>query len=369
MKLAVINTLPIPSGEASVNRILSYLKELRRLGNDVIVISSAQSVNERGETSGVPFFNVGTRTLLGSLFRILAFTKKERFDVIILVSNSLFLIYPLVFWSRLLSIKIVLEKSEFPFVLMNKGLLNRLFASFYVNTTYRLFDGLIVMTRPLMEFFSNKVRKKCKMLEMPMTVDTERFNIVPSDNDLGEYVAYCGNMSNKKDGIVNLIESFLSVEQSHPDVKLVLIGGTDDKHYLECLKQRVLALGLKNVIFYGRVSRDEMPSLLINAKALLLARPSSLQSKGGFPTKLGEYLSTGKPVVVTAVGDIPLYLNRKNSYIVQPDDNHAFASAINEVLDNYEVALNVGKEGQILAKTVFNARVQAKRLFLYLQSL
>ena len=369
MKIAVINTLPIPSGEASVNRILSYAKELRLLGYDITLVSTACADTKTGLVSDVPFYNVGTRTLFGSLCKLFFTLKQKQFEIVIVVTSSLLLVLSLWFFSIFLHYKLVNEKSEYPFPLMKKGLLRRLYALYYVNITYRLFDGMIVMTKPLMEYYKNKVRKKCKMMYMPMTVDTERFNIVPVPNAMGDYLAYCGNMSNSKDGIVNLINSFVMVELQHPDVKLLLIGGTNDESYLNSLKQKVADLGLKNVVFYGKVSRDEMPSLLLNAKALLLARPSSLQATGGFPTKLGEYLATGKPVVVTAVGDIPLYLNRTNSYIVQPDDNELFAAAINEILDNYDKALEVGKEGKKLADTVFNAKVQTDRLDKYLLTL
>lgn len=369
MKIAVTNTLPIPSGEASVNRILSYTKELRLLGHDVSIISSARSNIKTDTIEGVVFHNVGSKNPISSLRRVLSALKKGHFEIVIVVSNSLLLIYPIAILSLFCHFKLVLEKSEFPFVLMKKGFLNRIYASFYVNTTYRLFDGLVVMTKPLMDYFASKVKRKCKMLEMPMTVDVERFHITPNPNYIGEYVAYCGNMSNKKDGIVNLIDSFVMVEQKFPNVKLVLIGGTNDNDYLEALKQRVKNLGLNNVVFYGKVPREEMPSLLMNAKALLLARPSSLQSSGGFPTKLGEYLSTGKPVVVTAVGDIPLYLNRTNSFIVPPDNNAAFAEAINDILADYPNALKIGAEGKKLADTKFNAKVQTVRLEKYLMSL
>ena len=40
MKIAIINTLPIPSGEASVNRLMSYAKGLTELGHKVILLSS-----------------------------------------------------------------------------------------------------------------------------------------------------------------------------------------------------------------------------------------------------------------------------------------------------------------------------------------
>lgn len=93
-----------------------------------------------------------------------------------------------------------------------------------------------------------------------------------------------------------------------------------------------------------------------------MARPSSLQSAGGFPTKLGEYLCTGNPVVVTAVGDIPDFLNSTNSFIVEPDNNKVFGDEIIKVLDNYEYAKRVAIRGEKTAKENFDGRVQAVRL-------
>ena len=53
---------------------------------------------------------------------------------------------------------------------------------------------------------------------------------------------------------------------------------------------------------------NEVPQLLMDSEVLALDRPNSIQAQCGFPTKLGEYLLTGNPVVVTKVGDIPLFL-------------------------------------------------------------
>ncbi|OYP41838.1 hypothetical protein CIK88_03800 [Prevotella sp. P5-50] len=226
------------------------------------------------------------------------------------------------------------------------------------------------MTKPLMEFYKGLTRNDCLFFEMPMTVDIERFEGIKEEpNLLGEYMAYCGNLSNKKDGILNLIEAFSFVAPLYPQLKLILIGGSSDNKDLDVYKERITELALNNVILYGRVDRNDMPSLLKNAKALLLARPSSLQSSGGFPTKLGEYLATGNPVVVTAVGDIPLYLNSSNSFIVEPDNNQAFAEKILEIMKDEERAREIGKAGQSLAKTVFNAKIQSHNLNNYLRSL
>jgi len=106
-----------------------------------------------------------------------------------------------------------------------------------------------------------------------------------------------------------------------------------------------------------------MPPLLCGAKVLALARPSSLQSTGGFPTKLGEYLATGKPVVVTKVADIPRYLeDGENAYLVEPDDNSAFAEKLGFVLSHYEDALQTAQKGKELTNTVFNYKIQSRRI-------
>lgn len=363
MKIALVNTLPIPSGNASVNRILSYSKELVTEGNEVTILSSARScVKTTDIIDGVLYECLGSEGHIKALFSILNKIIKNHYTIVILISNNLLLIYSLFLICKISGVKLLQEKSEFPFVLMKKGFFKQLYAKFYVNTTYKLFDGLIVMTKPLMEYFSTKVKKSCQLFEMPMTVDTDRFIIEKTKSEYGDYIAYCGDMAGNKDGVINLIEAFNLASTKLADVKLLLIGGSSHKNDLDKIQNYVASLNNDRIIFYGRAERIDIPQLLVNAKALALARPSSLQSTGGFPTKLGEYLSTGNPVIITRVGDIPKYLNDKNAFTVDPDDKKAFADAIVSVFSDYDAALRRGEEGQKLAYSVFNAKEQSKRL-------
>lgn len=293
MGLLIVNTLPIPSGQASVNRILSLGKGLVENGENVTILSAAKSVDTNfHDINGIKYVNFAhsNNRLIGyiqSLFSILRFVgrNKKTIDAIWLVSNSPLLIWPLWYACKLNGIKYLLEKSEFPFVLMKKGFFAKLWAALYVNTIYKLFDGMIIMTQPLFEYFKGLVRKDCKLIKVPMTVDMTRFDNIHAVNEYGSYAAYCGNMSGNKDGVENLIEAFSYVEAKHPDFKLLLIGGANTEDEFLRIKKKVDSLKLHNIIFTGRISRDEMPGYLMNAKILCLARPSSLQSAGGFPTK------------------------------------------------------------------------------------
>lgn len=368
MKIAIINTLPVPSGNASVNRFLGYGKGLVSLGMEVDVLSSSDCFDTC--LDGVSIHSCRKRgSMLGTLYDIMRHIRVGEYDAVILVSNSLLLIYPIWLECRRRHIKLIQEKSEYPFVLMKKGFLNRLFALFYVTTTYRLFDGMIIMTKPLMDFFKNKVRKECLLFEMPMTVDVERFSINKKETEFGDYIAYCGDMAGNKDGVINLIDAFTQISKEIPSVKLLLIGGSSSQTEWKEIVSKVSKAGNKNIVLYGPANRDEIPELLKNAKVLALARPSNVQSFGGFPTKLGEYLATGNPVIVTAVGDIPIYLNRSNAYVVEPDNNKLFAETLVSILKDYEKARLVGEKGQDLARTVFSSKKQSVRLYNYLKTI
>lgn len=374
-KIAFVNTLKVPSGEASVNRVLSLAKGLVECGDEVHIISS--NINKdfaNGEKiDGIKIFNLGLRDgvrgLANSLCKILHHIMRQKYDCVISTTNSLLLIYPLAITCKLSHAKFIQEKSEFPFSLIKGGVINKIYGCLYTNTTYRLMDAMVIMTNPLMEYFKTKTRKKCKFILVPMTVDSNRFNLPKSESEYGEYIAYCGNMSGNKDGVENLLESFFNVMDKCQNLNLLLIGGTDNEADFQNLQDKASKIPNNRIIFYGKADRNTIPRLLKNAKILALARPSGLQSTGGFPTKLGEYLATGNPVIVTKVGDIPSYLNSKNAFLVPPDDNKAFGETIQYVYSNYKQAINIGKNGKELVKEVFDYTAQSKKLHLFLNSL
>ena len=385
LNIVIVNTQTVPSsgaGAASVNRILSYTKGLIKEGNNVCIISTAEGQDKCWhEYEGIPVQHLGRSkkglinkciNLIVVLFRLLHSLSKRKKDVILFVTSNYQLIVILELYCKITGTKIVNERSEFPFVLMKKRALDKMLAPLYVNTAYKLLDGMIIMTRPLMDYYQKKAGKNCKFLEVPMTVDISRFMAdgISNETAYGDYIAYCGNMGGTKDGVANLLKSFSLVEKRGYPLKLLLIGGTNNSDELNKLIELNNSLGNKSVIFLGRVDRNKMPQLLQGAKILTLSRPSGLQSTGGFPTKLGEYLSTGNPVLVTSVGDIPLYLkDKENAFVVPPDDYEIFADTICYIWDHYSEAKRIGIKGQNLARTIFNGDFQAKRIDKFLKEI
>ena len=131
------------------------------------------------------------------------------------------------------------------------------------------------------------------------------------------------------------------------------------------LKKLASLLNVGNsVVFSGKIEPERIPQLLCDASIMVLARPNNLQAQNGFPTKLGEYLATGNPVVVTRVGDIPLFIrDKENGFLATPDDPEDFAQKLSWIANNYDTALQIGKEGQKLVMNEFSYKTQSYKVF------
>ena len=224
--------------------------------------------------------------------------------------------------------------------------------------------SLFVISSGLRKYYVERGIPESKINIINIIVDAKRFEGIRKDDNSERYIAYCGTASNNKDGVDQLIKAFAIVADRDKNIKLYIIGdtpSTDDSRKNEELIKR---LGIKErIVFTGKVSAEQMPQLLMNAQILALARPDNIQAKYGFPTKLGEYLLTGNPVVVTAVGDIPLFLkDKKNAMIAPPDNSAAFAEKIAWLLDNPELAKAIGENGKNTALSEFNDMIETKKL-------
>lgn len=227
----------------------------------------------------------------------------------------------------------------------------------------RKISGVVVISQGLKDYFIENGVSPEKVHVVNMIVDTSRFEKLekqPSE----KYIAYCGTASNNKDGVDELIRAFAITASKHPDYKLYIIGNTPSKNQRFGNLELVKSLGIeKNVVFTGEVSYQEMPQMLKNAEILALDRPDNLQAKHGFPTKLGEYLSTGNPVAVTSVGDIPLFLkDGENALVAAPGDANNFADKLCWAIENPDKAKEIGENGKKIAEQSFNYLTEAKKL-------
>jgi len=209
-------------------------------------------------------------------------------------------------------------------------------------------------------------------LVVPALVDTDTF----IKNDQGRtsfrehwglgkepVISYLGSFR-KIEGISYLFRAFRLLTDNGYQAKLVLSG----KHLRHALHDDIVELiaELKldgRVVFTGNLPIDRVPQAIAAADILVIPKIDHDANRAGFPLKLAEYLSVGKALVVTRVGDIEEYLtDGHDSLLCPPNDEVALAHAIKRLLDNPELASRLATNARQTAITQFGLELAGQRL-------
>ena len=354
---------------APTNRIMAYVKALSDLGCDTEVVFFFPDNRHEKACQRYPhisfkylwekfYIDIPKLRVLFIRHNISRFKRQLKKGDIVYVYGFPDLVKAL---SSIKDIKVFSEITEHP---------QASFVNFIKHTTIEEYlesvtkiEGVVTISNALKQYLIEQGCEWERVHIINMTVDKTRFeNVQKKESE--PYIAYCGTATNTKDGVDQLIKAFAIVVKTHPNYKLYIIGSTPSKKErfgnLELVKELEVE---NNVVFTGVVSSQEMPHMLKNAEILALDRPNNLQAKYGFPTKLGEYLLTGNPVVVTRVGDIPLFLeNGKSALIAEPENPRDFAEKICWAIENPEEARCIGARGRQVAESSFDSMIETKKL-------
>lgn len=297
--------------------------------------------------------------------------KRDRIDTIIVSSDGLriLLFYSIV--SKLLGAKMVFIFDEYPIPIRHK-LKNAI--PFWKSTMYRLIlkniDAYVSISDSLQRYFCGLCNKKSFILSS--ITDTTRFpKIDDSSLSIDNYFCYMGNMELSKDNVDLIIRAYAGLS---PDIqkryKLYLYGVPSQAN-----KQKIMSLieslSLDNsVLFKGSVAFDQVPSILKNAAVLLSSQPDTLRAQGGFPTKLGEYLLSGTPTLMTDVGENSKFVRGGSEvYFAKPNSIEDYTQKLEHIINNYCEALRVASQGKRYVEESFSHTKQGARLLNFLQSL
>lgn len=383
---------PFVENGASASRFKGLVEGLRSQGAnvDVAVVGGIVKPTElKDNNQGVIYLSKSNRYsywqarlnkyIFGNLHKCVARKRFSRldlskYDYIWLTNSSI--VFDVVYSSeKLVSCKTLIELNEFNDIHKEEGhtsnFLQRIFGlkseKSFLDVVSRI-DCFAIMTNTLMEHYRKMAKPTAKFVHLPMTVDLKRFQNVSDTVEYKKpYIAYTGTFNNAKDGVDILIKSFAKIAVKYPNHHLYLAGFW---HYDVPMQEELIKqYGITDRVTYlGVLNNKQVPELVCNASLLVLSRPDSHQAQGGFPTKLGEYLATGNSVCVTKVGEIPDYLeDNVSAFMATPGDVDSFADAMERALRDPKNAREVGLRGRQVAETVFNAEIQAKRLYIFLQ--
>jgi len=380
-KVIIVTSEAFPHGMAGTNRIINLCKGFQANDINASVLSFFKFGEpadvylnpKEGIYEGIVFKNVFNSTiknryrflrglhelLKAPLVFIYGLKRINKFTLVIYYSHETASAIAVRLLTCLKRSMLIKDETEHPLIRVKRT--PKILKFLYLRYHYTLFDGLTVITQNLYDYFRTVVKVKKPVIIVPMIVDVERFS--DNLNRPDDTIVFSGALDDQKEGVSNLIKAFSIVVRKHKELTLDLYGKPSNPIQEAQYITLISALGISDKVrFFGYKTRDEMTHIYSKGKIFAFTRPPSLQATYGFSTKLGEYLATGRPVVVTKSGEIEKYLqDHKNAYLCEPNPE-SIAEKLCEILDNYALALTVGNEGRSCALKYFNNVFETKKM-------
>ncbi len=141
-------------------------------------------------------------------------------------------------------------------------------------------------------------------------------------------VSYIGTLG-LAHGLSTMLEAAAKLQKEHPDILFFLVGEGADKEHLLRSSQ---AKGLENVRFMPMQPRDKIPAIIRASDVCLVLLRNASVFKTVIPTKMLEFMSCGKPVILGVDGQARKVLEQAGGGIyVEPDDPEALSTSIVEL--------------------------------------
>lgn len=385
MKIFVFTATRFPEGMAATKRIYCYAKGWKAAGIDTEVLICRNVGADDGRMSyegrkgdltykyivNQKYSNLSLKRKIDWFFLdffccipyIWKHLKRNDIAYVYIYNNILQII--LITIAKIKGAKLVRETCEHPSTLGGAGKIKALYRWIEYHLLFPKYDVFIPISRELDNFVKKYKSKKAQTLIVPILVEDNGTIDVSQKASLYDvpYIIHTGTMLEQKDSISIILKAFAKYKETNNDkLRLVFTGqhANDKCSYIPTIKK----LGIEKwVDLRGLVSEEEVTILQHYAAMSIVYKSDNLQTRNCFPTKLGEVLMGGIPVITTNVGDADLYLkNRENAIIVKDGSIEELCDSIVYLMTNPAVAKSIGEKGTLIAKMYFNPISQGKRM-------
>ncbi len=168
-------------------------------------------------------------------------------------------------------------------------------------------------------------------------------------NEHDTIIGFIGSPQYQK-GVDLILEAMASI--GNPCIKLMIVGASTDDAYVEQLKKQYGP----SLILIGPQPLDKLPDFLAAADLIALPQRDVPESQGQMPAKLTDAMAMAKPVIASALADIPYYLHNCG-LVVEPGNVHQLKTGIEWLVNNKQDAIKLGQNGRrfFLEKLTLNA--------------
>ena len=386
MRILVFSHYYYPEGNAPASRMHAMCSHWAQQGHDVQVITCAPNVPngvvydgyknrlwpQNEEIAGVKVKRVWTRLAAnkGTIGRIINFVSYmtsaflaskfvRRPDVIIATSPQFFC-----GWAGLLAAKFRLRRVRFVLeirdmwpdsivavgAMSNKRLLGILYKM--EDWLYRGANHIVTVGQGYHQDLLDKGVTDEKISIIPNGVDKELF--YPQDPDpeyLEKYIrpaqfscAYIGTIGMAAGLDVTIRAGQLLKDRGRDDIRLIVVGDGAERENLE---KEIQEKNLDNVIFTGRLAKEDVPKILSAVDSCLVHLKKKDLFKRVLPSKIFEMAAMKKPIILGVQGCAAELVNEAKAGIcIEPENAEELVEAACSLADDAEARAQYGESGR-----------------------
>ena len=380
LRIAVVTHAPFPQGNVSTMRYTSYMKALVESGAFCYVIiycptrMAKHIKNSTGTYSGINYqyatditwrsYNAINKViyLAKGLINSILYLNKNRISTVILYGDNPFVVN-MFYWiyCKFTRKRFIGDRSELPSVKVQRSKLKLC----VYGIKQKMFDGMIIMTKQLMQFYRQYSNNDDFVFFLPMTIDPSRFDGIEKNNPEKPYIAVVFGTHNR-DGLLESLKSFDLYCKKRGLYDICLIGDYENMPNKKELDMQICSSEFKGRIhILGKQPNHKVPDILYNA-SILLTTPNFYIS-GGFPTKLGEYMLSGIPIVATKTSELIDYIVPDTDMLLSnPGDFESISDNMLRIEHDSALAKTLSENAKKKAQSVFCANNYIDKLLSFL---
>jgi glycosyltransferase involved in cell wall biosynthesis len=178
--------------------------------------------------------------------------------------------------------------------------------------------------------------------------------------------SYIGTMGNAH-GLETLLNAATTLQIRNPQVMFLLVGEGAEKAAIKAAAQ---SRGLENAKFIDQQPRERIPSFILASDTCLVLLKKTRVFETVIPTKMLEFMSCGRPVILGVAGQARQILEAAGvGLAIEPESSEALADAIQHLYENPRLASSMGQQGREYIVKNFSRASTAEKYIKALDSL